>query len=213
MAFNSLEFENVEILSDEISDYNCGQSIDQAQTYAYDENLSAFVQREVIQLHHFDNISSDYQLSDDLTGNIHVVCREILEGDHDNRYGEIKYVDLSALAVPSGGKGLPGTFEIVYGLSNELSLTNCALPVATKWYFYDDQALTSLSGEYFITLKVDLYDDPPGISCQCENVRPWVFSSSQLSNIVYVPLYKMEDKTVLCDFKNNVHIQAFQNYS
>lgn len=177
--------------------------------------MHGYVPREILQLHNFSNISSDYQLSGDLTGNIQVVCREILEDDYDKPYGEIKYVDLSALGSGGGsGKGgLPGTFEIVYGVSNELSLTNCALPIATKWFFYDDQPLTSLSGEYFITLKVDLYDDPPGISCQCENVRPWVFSSSQLSNIVYVPLYKMDNKTVLCDFKNNVHIQAFQNYS
>ena len=122
---------------------------------------------------------------------------------------------MSAIGSEGGGGkgGLPGTFEIVYGLSNELSLINCALPIATKWFFYDDQALTSLTGDYFITLKVDLYSDPPGISCRCEDVQPWVFSDQRLSNIVYVPLYKMNDKTVLCDYKNNVHVQAFQNYS
>lgn len=120
---------------------------------------------------------------------------------------------MSALGSGGGGKGgLPGTFEIAYGVSNELSLTNCALPVGTKWYFYDDQALTSLSGEYFITLKVDLFTAPPGISCKCENVHPARFSDQQLSNIVYAPLYKMDGRTVICDYKNNVHIQAFDNY-
>ena len=177
VAFDDLTVQ--QIPNAELSDYRCGQSIDQSQAMAYDEALRDYVRREVVQLHNFSDLSSDYQLSTELTGNIQVVCREILEDSRDKKYGEIKYVDLSAIGSGGGGgKGLPGTFERQYGVSNELSLTNCALPVATKWYFYDDQELTSLSGEYFITLKVDLYEDPPGISCKCENVRPWVFSSS-----------------------------------